>query len=218
MIASASINLFLDVIIFLIPLRSLLILKIRTSQKLQVIALFMAGILVVIAAVVRLYYVVVVFLQTYDVTWYGYMTWLFACAEGWIGLICACVPSCRAFFVSWNRGSLGSASRSRAMSNGYGPGTNITASRRMSYGEEDVRGLTTHSSIHGTGNQTKIIGGDGMSISSEEYAMERKGGMQGLGGVRVQMEVLQYEEFDNGQRTPTSPRAAHMPRGPRARQ
>lgn len=101
------------------------------------------------------------------------------------------------------------------MSHGYGPGTNITASRRMSYGEDDVRGLTTHSSTLGTGNQTKIIGGDSVSISSEEYGMQRKG-IQGLGGVRVQMEVLQYEEYDNGQRRPTSPRAAHM-RGPTAR-
>lgn len=176
----------------------------------------MAGILVVVAATVRLYYVVVVMFQTYDVTWYGYLSWLFACVEGWIGLVCACVPSCRAFFVSWNRGSLGSGNRSRTMSHGYGPGTNITASRRMSYGEDDARGLTTHSSLHGTGNQTKIVGGDGMSISSDEYQMEHKG-IQGLGGVRVQMEVLQYEEYDNGHKTPLSPKAAYIPRGPTAR-
>ena len=217
MAASAAVNLVLDIIIFLIPLRSLLILKIRTSQKLQVLGLFMCGIAVVVAAAIRLYFVVVVFFETYDVTWYGYMTWLFACAEGWIGLICACVPSCRAFFVSWNRGSLGSGNRSRTMSHGYGPGTNITASRRMSYGEEDVRGLTTHSSTQGIGNHTKIKGGghDSVSISSDEYALEHKG-IQGLGGVRVQMEVMQYEEYDHGQRTPTSPRAAHV-RGPTAR-
>lgn len=202
MVTSAGINLFLDAVIFLIPLRSLLALKIRTQQKIHLLLLFSAGILVVVAAVMRLYYVVVVMMKTYDVPWYGYMTWLWACVEAHIGTICACVPSCRAFFVAWSRSSLGSGSRSRNMSH-YGPGSKMDATRNngtvRSFVEDDVRGLTAGSE-RGGGVRTNIEAGgmgDGHSTSSGEYEREMKG--RGLGGVHVQMEVLQYTEDHTGQ-------------------
>ncbi len=163
------------------------------------LGLFLAGALVVIAAAIRLYYVIVVLMQTYDVTWYGYMTWLFSCVEAWIGLICACVPSCRAFFVSWNRGSLGSGSRSRAISGGNtGFGTAAASRLESRYQDEDVRGLTTHSSRYGTGNETKIVAGSTKSGSEFSDEETKHGSHGGMGGVRVQMEVLQFEEFEDG--------------------
>ena len=207
MVISASINLLLDFIIFIIPLRSLMALKIRTTQKIHLLALFAAGILVVVAAAIRLYYVIVVMWRSYDVPWYGYMTWLFATVEAHIGLICACVPSCRAFFVAWSRSSLGSGSRSRNLSYGpgsYGPGTAHTGAHTLrSFVGEDERGLTASSSergIGGAGTRTHIEAGCGSSDTSGEYERELKAGA--MGGVRVQMEVLQFSEDSNGQKVP----------------
>lgn len=211
MVVSAALNLALDLLIFLIPLRSLLALKIRRTQKVHLLLLFSAGILVVVAAAMRLYYVVIVMMKTYDVPWYGYMTWLWACVEAHIGLICACVPSCRAFFVAWSRSSLGSGSRSRNMS--YGPGTKNDGTRGAtirSFVEEDARGLTAESERGGMGGvRTNIEAGSGDSHSdtSSTYEREMKGRMcHGMGGVMVQMEVLQYVEDERGQKMPAERR------------
>ncbi|OBT60383.1 hypothetical protein VE03_10896 [Pseudogymnoascus sp. 23342-1-I1] len=103
LITTATLNLLLDIVVFLIPLRSLIALKIRATQKIHLISLFSAGLIVISAAAVRLAYTIIVTLHTYDVPWYGYITWLWASVEVHVSIICACVPSCRAFFVAWSK-------------------------------------------------------------------------------------------------------------------
>lgn len=174
MVTAGAINVILDIIIFVIPLRSLLKLKIRTSQKLQVISLFSAGLVVIAAAAVRMYYNILVFLDTYDVSWYGYVAWLWAAVEVHLSIICTCVPSCRAFFTSWNRHS---TRGSRGTTNPSAHG------RSYSNIEEDARRLTSVK----MGSVAKAAAGSlrsGVSGDSEEVKE----------GIRVQMEVMQYHE------------------------
>ncbi|OBT66477.1 hypothetical protein VE03_03675 [Pseudogymnoascus sp. 23342-1-I1] len=181
MVTAGMLNLIFDLIIFGIPLRSLLLLKIRTTQKLQVIALFSAGLVVIAAASMRLYYNVVVFLQTYDVSWYGYVAWLWAAIEVHVSIICACVPSCRAFFASWTvRGS----SKNRSGAEGTYPSKRGTGGRSYNNldAEEDAR-LTSVK----MGSMAKVEAGSVRSGVSGESEETRE-------GVRVQMEVLQYHE------------------------
>ncbi|KFZ07394.1 hypothetical protein V501_06489 [Pseudogymnoascus sp. VKM F-4519 (FW-2642)] len=178
MVTAGVLNLIFDLIIFAIPLRSLFTLKIRTTQKLQVISLFSAGLIVIAAASIRLYYNVVVFLQTYDVSWYGYVAWLWAAVEVHVSIICACVPSCRAFFASWTvRGS----SKNRS-----GQGTYPSKPGGRSFhnldAEEDAR-LTSVK----MGSMARVEAGSVKSGVSGESEETRE-------GVRVQMEVLQYHE------------------------
>lgn len=179
MVTAGVLNLIFDLIIFGIPLRSLFLLKIRTTQKLQVIALFSAGLVVIAAASIRLYYNVVVFLRTYDVSWYGYVAWLWAAIEVHVSIICACVPSCRAFFASWTvRGS----SKNRSGAGGTYPSRPGGRSFNNLDVEEDAR-LTSVK----MGSMAKVEAGSmrsGVSGGSEETRE----------GVRVQMEVLQYHE------------------------
>lgn len=177
MISFAAVNIVFDVIILLIPLRSLLRLKIRFAQKLQVILLFSAGVLVVIAAAVRTYFIVVISNQTYDVTWYGYTGWLWAAVEVHVSIICACVPSCRAFFVSWNRSQNGTN-----QSGTYPAGT----ARSYNYIDEDARALTRNAHV---GNHANVTTGSLKSETSTEFMGDDR-----KGGVRVQMEVMQYQE------------------------
>lgn len=185
MVTAGAINIILDVVIFAIPLRSLFRLKIRTIQKLQVISLFSAGLLVIAAASIRLYYSVVVFFRTYDVSWYGYVTWLWAAVEVHVSIICACVPSCRAFFASWTvRGS----SKTRSGAGGTYPSKPGGRSFNNPDAEEDAR-LTSIK----MGSMARVEAGSVKSGVSGESEETRE-------GVRVQMEVLQYHEGVNDKR------------------
>lgn len=178
MVTAGALNLIFDLIIFGIPLRSLFLLKIRTTQKLQVIALFSAGLVVIAAASIRLYYNVVVFLYTYDASWYGYVAWLWAAIEVHVSIICACVPSCRAFFASWTVRS----SRNRSGAGNTYPSKPGGRSFNNLDVEEDAR-LTSVK----MGSMAKVEAGSMRSGVSGGSAETRD-------GVRVQMEVLQYHE------------------------
>jgi hypothetical protein len=178
MVTAGVLNLIFDLIIFTIPLRSLFTLKIRTTQKLQVISLFSVGLIVIAAASIRLYYNVVVFLLTYDVSWYGYVAWLWAAVEVHLSIICACVPSCRAFFASWTvRGS----SKNRS-----GPGTYPSKPGGRSFNNPDAEEDARLTSVK-MGSMAKVEAGSVRSGVSGESEETRE-------GVRVQMEVLQYHE------------------------
>ncbi|KFY36082.1 hypothetical protein V494_05344 [Pseudogymnoascus sp. VKM F-4513 (FW-928)] len=180
MITTSSFNVLMDIVIFLIPLRSLFALRIRTTQKIHLISLFSAGLLVIVAATVRLVYIVIIMQETYDVSWYGYIGWLWAAIEVHVSLICACVPSCRAFFVAWNRGSTKGGSKTA----GTG-GTYPSAGRSYNNIDEDVMGLTDMR----LGSQA-IVSARSRSRRSES----EEDSVEGRKGVTVQMEVLQYEE------------------------
>jgi hypothetical protein len=215
--ASGSLNLLFDIIIFLIPLRSLLALKIRTSQKMQVVALFGCGILVIVAAALRLYYNVIVVAYTYDATWYGYTAFLWSMVETQVGPICACVPSCRVLVVSWRkqlRSKSGSGNRSGV---GYPYGSYPTYDFRKgskmgtvnSYVnmDEDM-GLTVPGGQGPVGHtSTKVTAGSLKSETSEEIFGEVPGGeADGKSGVRIQMEVMQHREDWDGDERLAPPR------------
>ncbi|KFY25173.1 hypothetical protein V493_04777 [Pseudogymnoascus sp. VKM F-4281 (FW-2241)] len=176
MIVSAAFNVLMDIVIFLIPLRSLFALRIRTTQKIHLISLFSAGLLVIAAATVRLVYLVIIMKKTYDVSWYGYDGWLWASIEVHVSLICACVPSCRAFFVAWNRGSSKGGSKTGGT---YASG----AARSYNNIEDDVMGLTDRR----MGTQA-VVSARSRRSESEADSVE------GTKGVTIQMEVLRYEE------------------------
>ncbi|KFY22945.1 hypothetical protein V493_06213 [Pseudogymnoascus sp. VKM F-4281 (FW-2241)] len=183
MVTAGAINLIFDLLIFTIPLRSLFLLKIRTTQKLQVISLFSAGLIVIAAATMRLYYNVVVFLQTYDVSWHGYVAWVWAAVEVHVSIICACVPSCRAFFASW---TVKVSSKNRSGAGGTYPSKPGGRSFNNLDVEEDAR-LTSVK----MGSMARVEAGSMRSGVSGESEETRE-------GVRVQMEVLQYHEGVGG--------------------
>ncbi|KFY40914.1 hypothetical protein V494_03269 [Pseudogymnoascus sp. VKM F-4513 (FW-928)] len=190
MVTAGVLNLIFDLIIFTIPLRSLFLLKIRTTQKLQVISLFSAGLIVIAAASMRLYYNVVVFLQTYDVSWYGYVAWLWAAIEVHVSIICACVPSCRAFFASWTvRGS----SKGRSGGGGTYPSKPGGRSFNNTDAEEDAR-LTNIK----MGSMAKVEAGSmrsGISGDSEETR-------EGIDGREAEIYRLYSTVLNNGSSFP----------------
>ncbi|KFZ05810.1 hypothetical protein V501_07999 [Pseudogymnoascus sp. VKM F-4519 (FW-2642)] len=181
MITSAAFNILIEIVIFLIPLRSLFALRIRTTQKVHLISLFSAGLLVIAASTVRLVYVVIIMRKSYDVSWYGYVGWLWASIEVHVSIICACVPSCRAFFVAWNRSSSKGGSKTGGPSGTYPSG----AGRSYNNIEDDVIGLTDRR----LGTQAMVS-----ARSRSRRSESEEDSMEGTKGVTIQMEVMQYEE------------------------
>ncbi|KFY39683.1 hypothetical protein V495_05795 [Pseudogymnoascus sp. VKM F-4514 (FW-929)] len=212
MVTAGVLNIIFDLIIFTIPLRSLFLLKIRTTQKLQVISLFSAGLIVIAAASMRLYYNVVVFLQTYDVSWYGYVAWLWAAVEVHVSIIYYnVVVFLQTYDVSWYgyvawlwaavevhvsiicacvpscRAFFASWTVRGSSKNRSGPGgTYPSKPGGRSFNNLDVDEDARLTSVK-MGSMAKVEAGSVRSGVSGESEDTRD-------GVRVQTEVLQYHE------------------------
>ena len=102
-VPAGIVNALIDLVILIIPLRSVLRLRLRWSQKLQVLAVFMAGALVCASSAIRVAATWTTIEETYDVTWAGYLVWMWIGIEVDVGLICASVPACKTLFKSWRQ-------------------------------------------------------------------------------------------------------------------
>jgi hypothetical protein len=103
LLVSGVLNVFIDVVILILPIPTVLKLKIRWTQKLQVLAVFLAGLLVVATSSTRITATLWATRGTYDVTWAGYLVWMWIGIEVDVGLICASVPACKSLFKSWQK-------------------------------------------------------------------------------------------------------------------
>jgi hypothetical protein len=100
-LVSGILNVIIDATILVLPLQAVFNLKINRRQKIQVASIFLAGILVVVSSTFRIVETAQT-LRSYDVTWYGNLTWLWICIEVDVGLICASVPACRSLLSVWS--------------------------------------------------------------------------------------------------------------------
>jgi hypothetical protein len=103
LLASGVVNVIIDWIILLLPIRTALKLHIQWPQKLQVLAVFMAGALVCVSSIIRVTATFTTVRETYDVTWSGYLVWMWIGIEVDVGIICASVPACKSLFKSWRQ-------------------------------------------------------------------------------------------------------------------
>ncbi len=85
---------------WVIPLPSLYHLKLPLLQRIALIALFSFGLVVISAGCIRIYWLNYVLLKTYDVTWYGFLLWLWTPVEVQLGIICGCIPWIKPLFKS----------------------------------------------------------------------------------------------------------------------
>ncbi|KAL2168924.1 hypothetical protein VTG60DRAFT_6694 [Thermothelomyces hinnuleus] len=92
LLAQASTTALADFIVWVLPMPWLYRAKLPLRQRLAVITLFSFGLLVVVAACIRAYWIHFVVQETYDVTWHGIHLWMWTAVEVHLGIICACVP------------------------------------------------------------------------------------------------------------------------------
>ncbi|KAK2031092.1 hypothetical protein LX32DRAFT_557779 [Colletotrichum zoysiae] len=84
-----------DVIVYLLPIPTLCRLRLPAAQRLVLIFLFSLGIFVVVAGVMRIYWIHYVEKETYDVTWVGVDLWIWTTLEANLAVVCGCVPVLR---------------------------------------------------------------------------------------------------------------------------
>lgn len=121
--AYATINVVIDFIIYIMPMPAFYKLQLPLSQRIGLIILFSVGSIVVVAGVMREYYIHITVYKTYDVTWEGYDLWIWTAVEVNLGVICGSVPSLKPLLFR---------SRSRNTSyysQAYGMSSNITSDR-----------------------------------------------------------------------------------------
>ncbi|KAF7560124.1 hypothetical protein G7046_g4035 [Stylonectria norvegica] len=97
-LSQAITTVFTDLLVCLLPVPTLLRLKLPLTQRLALIVLFCLGFVVVFAGCMRAYWTHHVTDETYDVTWEGFYLWIWTAVEANLGVICGCVPALRPLF------------------------------------------------------------------------------------------------------------------------
>ena len=104
LLSQAATTAVCDFIVWVLPLPALYRAKLPLAQRLALITLFSFGLVVVLAACIRTYWIHYVLQETYDVTWYGFQLWMWTAIEVQLGIICGCVPWLKSLFKFWASG------------------------------------------------------------------------------------------------------------------
>ena len=96
-----------DLIVTTLPLILFWRLRVPPVQKVALGAVFAVGYIVCAIAGVRIYYIYIVYNETYDTTWASWYLWIWMLLEILMGAMCTSAPTLKAFF----HGYLGNANR-----------------------------------------------------------------------------------------------------------
>ncbi|KAL2206744.1 hypothetical protein CC79DRAFT_1292489 [Sarocladium strictum] len=107
LMAQTTLSVITDLIVYVLPLPTLVGVRLPTFQRIVLLGVFSLGFIVVLAGCFRTYWIYEVVTQTYDVTWHGYMLWIWTAVEVNSGVICGCVPTLRPLFQPQRRSSAG---------------------------------------------------------------------------------------------------------------
>jgi len=93
-------NLLGDVVVLVLPIPTVLALRLPLRQKISLLCLFMMGILVCICGAMRLVSIYQVS-TSFDVSWYGYDLWIYTTTECLVGILCASIPSLKPIVIKF---------------------------------------------------------------------------------------------------------------------
>ncbi|KAK4655199.1 hypothetical protein QC762_300290 [Podospora pseudocomata] len=138
LITQASLTVLSDFLVWILPLPTLYKARLPLSQRIALIVLFSFGGVVVIGAILRLYWIWHVVERTYDVTWEGFHLWIWTAVEVHLGVICGCVPWLKSLVKFWKNGGSTAAgySHNRAGSRSLGKMTAGSKKGKLN-GEEE---------------------------------------------------------------------------------
>ncbi|KAI6839305.1 hypothetical protein KC340_g3278 [Hortaea werneckii] len=88
-LAAGALNLAADFLATITPIPLVMRLNMRLKYRIGVSVLFGLGFIVIVAGIVRTYYIWKGLMDTYDETWYAYPLWIAAAVEIDVGVICA---------------------------------------------------------------------------------------------------------------------------------
>ncbi|KAK2745164.1 hypothetical protein FQN55_006288 [Onygenales sp. PD_40] len=90
-LAQSSFNIFSDLVIILLPVRTIWGLHMPTTQRLSIIAIFACGFFVCIVSIIRLESIITL-LKSPDLTWDTTDVLIWSTIESHITILCACAP------------------------------------------------------------------------------------------------------------------------------
>ncbi|KAF3915618.1 hypothetical protein ABW21_db0208306 [Orbilia brochopaga] len=92
-IANAVLNSVSDLYVFLLPIKSMLGLRLPLRQRIGIVVLFSLGAVVCIAGWLRIWQLADVLRRTYDNTWYGPTLYILTTVECDVAIVCGCLPA-----------------------------------------------------------------------------------------------------------------------------
>ncbi|KAF1943013.1 hypothetical protein EJ02DRAFT_502415 [Clathrospora elynae] len=130
---SAIINIVLDVIVMVLPLRQILNLKMNWKKKASVLSMFLVGTVVLVVSIVRLQSLIQ-FSNSTNISWDYVPSSYWSILELDIGIICACMPSVRGLILRYFPKALSTrmTKGSHGYSNGLGSDNKFSRNRAPS--------------------------------------------------------------------------------------
>ncbi|KAK5086256.1 hypothetical protein LTR70_007370 [Exophiala xenobiotica] len=101
--ANASVNMFADIAVLILPLPTIWKLKLPIEKKLGIMAMFSVGLFVTVVSMVRLK-TMKYFNFSANASWDFVELSLWSAIEIYVGIMCACMPGMRAFYTRVCRG------------------------------------------------------------------------------------------------------------------
>ncbi|KAK7453090.1 integral membrane protein [Colletotrichum acutatum] len=97
-------NVLTDIAVYLLPMPTLFRLQMPLTQRISLIILFGLGTVVVLAGIMRTYWVIrveVLYVEdpSYDLTWDGFNIWVWTALEANLAIVCGCAPTLRRLFT-----------------------------------------------------------------------------------------------------------------------
>ncbi|KAL0931188.1 uncharacterized protein CTRU02_213923 [Colletotrichum truncatum] len=97
-------NVITDIAVYLLPMPTLFKLQMPMTQRVSLVVLFGLGLVVVIAGIMRTYWVLYVEIKyvqdpSYDLMWDSYNIWIWTALEANLAIICGCAPAIRRLFT-----------------------------------------------------------------------------------------------------------------------
>ncbi|KAI5304745.1 hypothetical protein KEM56_006003, partial [Ascosphaera pollenicola] len=98
MIAPTITNIFIDIIILVLPIPTLIRVQLPVRERIVLVILMSIGLVACVASIVRTYYMWVTVVQSYDISWWAYDAWLWNIIELNLSATCASVPTLRPLY------------------------------------------------------------------------------------------------------------------------
>lgn len=183
LLVSGVMNCLLDTAILVIPIPTVWKLNINFRQKCQVSSIFATGIFVLGSSAIRISATLATTALSYDVTWDGYLVFMWIGIEVDVGLMCASLPALSSLVKGWRAESKTRSSRARSES---------TPSRSSRFFRRSKSALSSQAS----GNMAiQTIGGSYVMVSgpnSQSQWVLREN--PGRNNILVSKEVHIYDE------------------------
>ncbi|KAL0256750.1 hypothetical protein SLS55_009147 [Diplodia seriata] len=129
---AAAVNICLDTVVMILPLKHLANLNMDLKKKLMVMAMFSVGIFVVFTSAIRLYSLVH-FANSQNITWDYMEAGYWSLIEVYVSILCGCMPAHRFVFAkAWPKikSTMGGTKKSTNASSNFSRTTDTTATTK----------------------------------------------------------------------------------------